>query len=131
MAKGKDDMLTGQMVRVRFARQRIVPYSLDTTDPPSQILAERLLDLFRGQEGQTRGELEDAQREAIGDDPGQLVHQGLVKLLEDRCEFSVVSGHPPEQLRELVFRRAAEARLAEGPFDRVAVLNGIGAELGL
>ncbi len=124
-------MLTGKMVRIRFARQRVIPHYLDTNDPQWQILAERLLDLFRGQEGQTRGELEDAQREAIGDDPGQLVHQGLAKLLEDRCEFSVVSGHPPEQLRELVFRRAAEARLAEGPFDRVAVLNGISAELGL
>jgi uncharacterized protein len=124
-------MLTGKMVRVRFVRQRVVPQYLDTTDPQWANLAERLLELFRGQEGLTRGEMEEAQRESLGDDPGQLIHQGLLKLLEDRCEFSVVSGHPPEQLRDLVFRRAAEARLGEGAFDRDDVLNGVAVELSL
>ena len=95
-------MLTGKMVRVRYARDRIVPHYLNTADPGWLEVAERLLELFRGQEGRTRGELEEDQREAFGDDPGQLVHQGLVKLLEDRCDFETVSGHPPEELRDKV-----------------------------
>src|SRR4051812_21133070 len=125
-------MLTGKMVRVRYARDRIVPHYLDVHDAGWLEVAERMLLLFRGQEGRTRGELEEDQREAFGDDPGQLVHQGLAKLLEDRCEFEVVSGHPPEQLREAVFRAAAAERLAPAgdddprtvlaPFDRAAVL---------
>jgi predicted nuclease of restriction endonuclease-like RecB superfamily len=128
-------MLTGKMVRVRFARDRILPYYLDVNDSAWRETAERLLDIFRGPEGHTRGELEEECREAFGDDPGQLVHQGLAKLLEDRCEFDVVSGHPPEELRAAAFRAAAEFRRAAigspGAFDRAAVLQRVGTELGL
>src|SRR3954447_13269889 len=129
-------MLTGKMVRVRYARDRIVPHYLDTEDAGWREVAERLLEMFRGQEGRTRGELEEDQREVFGDDPSQLVHQGLAKLLEDRCEFEVVSDQPPDKLRATVFRVAAERRrsLAEGqpvPFDRGTVLEQAAAELGL
>jgi predicted nuclease of restriction endonuclease-like RecB superfamily len=129
-------MLTGKMLRVRYARDRIVPHYLDVRDPAWLEVAERLLELFRGQEGRTRGELEQDLVEAFGDDPGQLVHQGLAKLLEDRCEFEVVSGHPPEQIRAAVFRAAARARQADAlsaglTFDRAGVLGQAAAELGL
>jgi predicted nuclease of restriction endonuclease-like RecB superfamily len=128
-------MLTGKMVRVRFARDRIIPYYLDVTDATWLEVAERLLELFRNQEGRTRGELDEDQKEAFGDDPGQLVHQGLAKLLEDRCEFEVVSGHPPEEIRAAIFRAAAEQRTKEAetlsPFDRTAVLQQVGATLGM
>jgi hypothetical protein len=134
-------MLTGKLVRVRYARDRIVPHYLSAADPSWLEAAERLLELFRGQDGRTRGELEDDQREAFGDDPGQLVHQGLAKLLEDRCEFEVVSGHPPEELRAAVFRAAArqrvaappegEAALSAAPFDRAAVVATVAGDLGL
>jgi predicted nuclease of restriction endonuclease-like RecB superfamily len=140
-------MLTGKLVRVRYARDRIIPHYLDVDDATWLEVAERLLELFRGREGRTRGELEEDQREAFGDDPGQLVHQGLAKLLEDRCEFEVVSGHPPEQLRAAVFRAAGEHRKAgpvpgpevhEGaalsvlpPFDREAILQRVAGGLGL
>ena len=126
-------MLTGKMVRVRYARDRIIPHYIKTDDPAWLETAERLLELFRGQDGKTRGELEDEQREAFGDDPGQLVHQGLAKLLEDRCEFEVSSAHPPEQLRAAVFRAAARRRKEAAPetanvaaFDRAAVLREVG-----
>src|SRR5947209_12183537 len=120
-------MLTGKMVRVRYARDRILPRYLDVTDSTWLEVAERMLGLFRGREGVTRGELEEDQREAFGDDPGQLVHQGLAKLIEDRCEFETVSGHPPEQLREAIFRAAAGHRKSLVPsavpaaFDRQVV----------
>ncbi len=126
-------MLTGKMVRVRYARERILPCYLDVNDTGWREVAERLLELFRGQEGRTRGELEEDLAEAFGDEAGQLVHQGLTKLLEDRCEFEVVSGAPPEQLREVVFRVAAEHRrnaAATAPFDRDAVLRQAADELG-
>jgi predicted nuclease of restriction endonuclease-like RecB superfamily len=132
-------MLTGKLVRVRYARDRIVPHYLDVRDPAWLEVAERLLELFRGQEGRTRGQLEQDLVEAFGDDPGQLVHQGLAKLLEDRCAFEVVSGHPPEKIRAAVFGAASRARQGGGAaavpagvaFDRGAVLREAGAELGL
>src|SRR6266849_7167646 len=104
-------MLTGKMVRVRYARERIVPSYIDGADPGWLETAERLLALFRTQNGHTRGELEEELEEAFGDDSAQLVHQGLAKLLEDRCEFEVVSGHPPEELRSVVFRAATAYRI--------------------
>ena len=124
-------MLTGKMVAVRYARDRIIPRYIDINDPGWREIAERLLTLFRGQEGRTRGELEQEQLELFGEGPSQIVHQGLAKLLEDRCEFEVVSGHPPEDIRSLVFRTAARHRLApadpndvmEKRFDRDAVLR--------
>jgi predicted nuclease of restriction endonuclease-like RecB superfamily len=105
-------MLTGSLVRVRFARNRIIPAYIDPAEARWQLAAQQLLDLFRGQEGRTRGELEADVEEAFGGDAGQLVHRGLAKLLEDRCEFETVSGQPPEKIRDVVFRLAARERVA-------------------
>jgi predicted nuclease of restriction endonuclease-like RecB superfamily len=134
-------MLTGKLVRVRYLRgDRIIPYYIDVNDPTWLEVAERLLGVFRSAEGRTRGELEEEQNELFGDDPTQLVHQGLAKLLEDRCEFEVVSGHPPEQIRATVFAAAARHRKSDAgadpetglaTFDRGAVLKEAAAELGL
>jgi predicted nuclease of restriction endonuclease-like RecB superfamily len=135
-------MLTGKLVRVRYARDRILPYYLDVRDEGWREVAERLLELFRGQAGKTRGELEDDLAEAFGDDPAQLVHQGLAKLLEDRCDFEVVAGQPPEKLRAAVFAAAAEQRRAAAElaasapgappgFDRDAALRRAAGELAL
>jgi predicted nuclease of restriction endonuclease-like RecB superfamily len=146
-------MLTGKMVRVRYARDRIVPYYLNVQDDLWRTVAEQMLELYRAQEGRTRGELEQELQDTFGDDPGHLVHQGLAKLLEDRCEFEVVSGHPPEKLRAAVFLAAAQQRQGHPPehqpdaparddalagasgwyaaFDRDAVLRQVAAELNL
>jgi predicted nuclease of restriction endonuclease-like RecB superfamily len=129
-------MLTGKMVRVRYARDRIAASYIKAEDPAWQEVAARLIELYRGQEGKTRGELEDDLRDLVGDDPSQLIHQGLAKLLEDRCEFEVVSGQPPDKLRSVVFRRATQHRQAASktepvPFDRGVILQQAAGELGL
>jgi predicted nuclease of restriction endonuclease-like RecB superfamily len=136
-------MLTGNLVRVRYARQRIIPAYIDAADPGWLASAERLLELFRGQAGRTRGELEDDLADTFGDQGGQLIYRGLAKLLEDRCDFEVVSGHPPERLREAVFLAAAQHRReASSPtdaqelarrsaFDRNVVLDRIAQEVGI
>jgi predicted nuclease of restriction endonuclease-like RecB superfamily len=143
-------MLTGKLVRVRYARNRIVPVYLDPTEVRWQLAAEQLLALFRGQEGRTRGELEADVAETFGGDAAQLVFRGLAKLLEDRCEFEVVSGQPPEKVREVVFGLAARQRVGEGreegaehsvlstqysvlgtAFDRTAVLGQAAKALGM
>ncbi len=136
-------MLTGRLVRVRHGRDRVIPCFLDTADTLWLEVAERLLELFRAQEGRARGELEEDVRELFGDDPAQLVYQGLAKLLEDRCEFEVVSGCPPEQLREQVFGAAAAQRSTFNverstlhspsltPFNRARVLQEVAESLSL
>ncbi len=127
-------MLTGNLLRVRYAKQRILPTYIPADDPDWLASAQRLLDLFRGQEGRSRGELTEDLADVFGDEEGQLVYRGLAKLLEDRSEFETVSGQPPELLREAVFQAATEFRQGESlprSFDRMAVLRSIAEELGL
>jgi len=121
-------MLTGKLVRIRHVRNRLVPGYLDVTDRDWREVAAHLLDVYRTLTGKTRGEAEDEIRETFGDNPTQFVHQGLAKLLEDRCEFEVDAEDVPAELREKTFLAAAAARRAGSPFDRQAVLDQIARE---
>lgn len=123
-------MLTGNLVRVRHARNRLMPMYLNVDDTAWQSVAEGLLVLFRGLKGCTRAEMEEEVAETMRDNPTQLVHQGLAKLLEDRCEFEVDSSHPPEEIREKVFLESAARRIA-GEFDRQVVLENAATERGI
>jgi predicted nuclease of restriction endonuclease-like RecB superfamily len=130
-------VLTGKLVRVKNAKDRIVPLWLDTAQPQWLEAAERLLEIFRAHEHRTYGDLDEEIEEAIGDSPQQLVYRGLAKLLEDRCEFEVSAGLPPEHIREAVFQAATAQRRSPATdevrtaFDRVAVLAGVATQLGL
>lgn len=123
-------MLPTNLVRVRNVKTRLSPQYLDPSAESWREIAEQVLQVFRGKQGVSRGELEDELEEMIGNHPGQILFQGLAKLLEDRCEFEVVSGHPPPELREKVFAAATKRRTA-GNFDRNAVLGEVAGELGL
>ncbi|MDW8266598.1 MAG: DUF790 family protein, partial [Gemmataceae bacterium] len=129
-------MLTGNLVRVRFRRNRIIPCYIDSNDLDWRAAAEQLCQLYRTGAGRTRGELEDDCRDLIAGHPQSRVFQGLGKLVEDRCTFEVVAGRPPEELRERVFAAATAARRAAaqgsaGSFDREAVLEQVANELGV
>jgi uncharacterized protein len=124
-------MLTGKLIRVAHSRNRLIPRYLGLTDRDCREVAEHLLEVYRTLPGRTRGEAEEDVVETIGDDPTQLVPQGLAKLLEDRCEFEVDSTIEPEELREKVFLAAAAARSAGGGIDRQRILNQVGEELGV
>jgi predicted nuclease of restriction endonuclease-like RecB superfamily len=129
-------ILTGPLVRVRYGRDRIIPYLIDAEDAEWLAVAGSLIELFEGLAGKTRGEMEDALDELYGDDNNTLVHQGLAKLLEDRCDFEADAGHPPEELRREVFQAAVNFRNAPVPegeappaFDRAEVLRRVAAKL--
>src|SRR5947209_5890802 len=108
-------MLTSTLVRVRYARQQLIPCYLDADDPVWLENAERLIEIFRNHQQGTRAELEDEIDEIFGETPTQQIHRGLAKLLEDRCEFAVGPGLAPEQVRGAVFRAAAEQRQRHEP----------------
>jgi len=124
-------MLTGKLVRVRYSRNRLIPTYLDVTDRAWREVGQLLVEVFRDMKGKSRGEMEEEIRETIGDNPTQLVHQGLAKLLEDRCEFEVDSDLAPDELRERVFLAAAEGRRGGRPFDRAGVLERVAADAGV
>jgi len=130
-------MLTGNLVRVRTSKARVIPLYLDRDDSTWLEAAESLLLIFREGVGTTRGEIESEIDEMLGDDPKTLAHRGLAKVLEDRAEFEMVADVPPDELREKVFSAAAAERLrlkAEGrrnEFRRDAVLAKVAAEVGM
>ena len=130
-------MLTGNLVRVRTSKARVIPLYLNRDDPSWLEVAESLLLIFREGVGTSRGELEAEIDAMLGDDPKTLAHRGLAKVLEDRAEFEMVSEVAPDVIREKVFSAAAAERLrlkAGGRrehFHRDAVLASVAAELGI
>lgn len=125
-------MLTGKLVRVRHHRNRLIPVYIHVDERDWREVATHLLEVFRTLPGKTRFEAEEELRETIGDNPTQLVHQGLAKLLEDRCEFEVDSEHTPDELRERVFlvASAARSRSERATLDRRVILDQVASELG-
>src|SRR5262249_17443393 len=105
-------MLTGDLVRVKVSKQRVVPLYIDRDAPHWLEAAESLLLLFRDGTGMTRGEIEsEVDARFGGGGKATQVQRGLAKVLEDRAEFEVVADVPPEEVRDKVFTAAAEYRL--------------------
>jgi hypothetical protein len=128
-------MLTVKLVRVRHAKNKLVPLYIEPRDENLLALAEQLLLVYRNSPGRTRGEIDDDLRDYIPEGPRGLLPGGLAKLLEDRCEFEVAADHPPDELREAVFKAATTARVASAtalqPFDRNAVMREVADSLSL
>jgi len=131
-------MLTGPLLRVRYARNRILPCYIDPVNDHWLLVAEQLRELFVQHQGRTRGELIEAIEESLGQDNDTLVQRGLAKLLEDRCSFETAPGLPAEELRREVFQAAVAYRVELGEagvsarrFDRDEVLRRVGLRLGL
>ena len=128
-------MLVGKQVRVRSAKGRLVPLYLKTDSGEHLAAARQLIAAYRRAPTRTRGEIEEELKELVGEGPGALIHQGLAKLLEDRCEFEVTADITPDSLREAVFEAAAkhraEAAKAGLPFDRASVLAEVSRQLAI
>jgi predicted nuclease of restriction endonuclease-like RecB superfamily len=135
-------MLTGNLVRVKTAKQRVIPLYIDRDAERWLEAAESLLLLFRTGTGMTRGAIENEVDELFGSGgKATLVYRGLAKVLEDRAEFEVVADVPPEVIREKVFSAAADYRRqirggGRGPahgttFQRDEVLNAVASELNI
>jgi len=124
-------MLSGKQVRVRVVKTKLVPLFIEAEDRHWQEVADRLLAIFRALPGSSREAMEEEIRETVGDQPTQLIEQGLAKLLEDRCEFEVQSDVAPDVVREVVFRLGGAHRLLHDTLDRDAVLAEAATELAL
>src|SRR5579883_2676692 len=128
-------MLTGKLVRVRHAKHKLIPQYVDPHNESLLALAEQILLAYRNSAGRTRGEIDEDLKDFIPEGPRGLLRAGLAKLCEDRCEFEVAADHPPDELREVIFKAAATARTeaanAKKPFDRAAVMAEVADQLSL
>ena len=105
-------MLTGKQVRVKFARDYIIPHYIDAHDANWLGVADQLLTIFRARQGISRGELEAEIDELFGSLSQPQIHQGLAKLLEDRCEFEMQASLAPDEVRAALFTASARKRQA-------------------
>lgn len=104
-------MLTGDLVRVKISKERVLPLYLNRESAQWLEAAESLLAIFREGIGRTRGEIEGEIDELFGGGgKATLAHRGLAKVLEDGAEFEVVADIPPDVIREKVFTAAAAHR---------------------
>jgi predicted nuclease of restriction endonuclease-like RecB superfamily len=124
-------MLTSDLLRARVVKGEVRPQYLEADDAEQLARAATLVELFRAHVGRTRGELDDAMSEHVGEGTDFLLHRGLAKLLSDRCEFEVDAPCDPVVLRRRVFEIAAESHPAVGESSRRIVLERAATELGL
>jgi predicted nuclease of restriction endonuclease-like RecB superfamily len=89
-------------------------------------LAAALVSVARSRVGETREELERAFDELEVGPREKRVFQGLVKLVDDHCEFESEASIDPIELRRELFSLSAERRRA-GNFERGAVVGEVAA----
>lgn len=102
-------MLTSDLLLTRSRGPYIAPRYIDVDSPRYLALVEDLIGIFDGHRGKTRGELLAALDEYASDTTDYRIQRGLAKLLmDDRCEFELVSVAEPEDLRRETFQLAKE-----------------------
>ncbi len=126
-------MLTADLVDARIVRDKVKPIYVDWNDPDVHAAAELVIDAFARGVGKPRGDLEAELKQLGGVRKEYLFRRGLAKLMFDRCEFATRCPMEPQDLRRLVFERAAKAHVEAGPLglDPLPLLESIGAELGM
>ena len=112
-------MLTAELVRARRRAGQLHISALKGEQRQSALsLCGVLLDVTRAALGQSRDELREAWRAVEVPARQRKLADGLMKLIEDACEFTAESDHDPVALRSDLFLRAAAARRALGPGQR-------------
>src|SRR5690606_11910431 len=122
-------MLTPELVRARVKQgQLLLTRWTSATQERAELLAEEYLHLARQHLGATREEL----RRHWGLVPAlpaeRRLADGLLKLVEEACDFGSEVELSPVELRREVFLAASRGRFEatpEEPFCRVTVLKGV------
>lgn len=129
-------MLSTDQLRFSTTGGEIQP-SLLPHSPGHLAKAQTLMGLFSDNVGRSRGELQEAIDEEVGNTTQIKIWRGLAKLLADRSEFTVAAAQEPSLLRARVFEVAAASfPLARNPTPlgtktRAEVLAEVAAELSL
>jgi uncharacterized protein len=128
-------VLTADLVSARRRGSELrLPPSDDARRARVATLATALTARAREELGRSRDDVEEALREtaaAVEDGAAELRLSAAVgKLVRDGLRFEETSTGTSAELRRELFRRAAAARRAGGPFDRPALLGALAGERG-
>ena len=127
-------MLGKDLLRTHSAGNYIRPDFVRTDDPALLDLAKDLLNIFENGAGQTRGSLDELAGSCVMRMKDVKLARGILKVIQDGCEYSGIADRDWRALRRSVFLASARA-LKNGalPADahevRAAVLKEIEPEL--
>jgi predicted nuclease of restriction endonuclease-like RecB superfamily len=128
-------VLTADLVNARRRGAELRLVTLDAAGRErARDLAGALVAIAAAHVGRTREDLVAALTAVEAGPREHRLRDGLVKLIEDRCEFDAGGDADPEAIRREVFTRASATRAALGladRFDRGAVLAEVARERGL
>jgi predicted nuclease of restriction endonuclease-like RecB superfamily len=127
-------LLTADLVRCRRKGDELKLQPLDAkARAEAEEVAESLLAIAAAHVGQRRDAFDEACDVVVGSARDRRLAAGVLKLVEDRCEFEADPAVPPEELRREVFLRATTLRRAvdDGEFDRGAVLAEVAEARGI
>jgi uncharacterized protein len=128
-------VLTADLVNARRRGAELRLVTLDAAGRErARDLAGALVAIAAAHVGRTREDLVAALSAVEAGPREHRLRDGLVKLIEDRCDFDAGGDADPEAIRREVFTRASATRAALGVadrFDRGAVLAEVARERGL
>lgn len=114
-------MLTSDLAMSWRRGNRIFPRYLQSDDPRHLQTAADLALIVEQHAGRRRAELEQALDEYIGVGTDYKILRGLIKLLQDRCEFETAGSKDPAEIRRALFTKASGRHpvLAEGVREQI------------
>jgi predicted nuclease of restriction endonuclease-like RecB superfamily len=128
-------VLTADLVNARRRGTELLVAKLsEASRATAHELATALLALYRHGIGESRQAVDVAVSEVAVEARAERLKAGLVKLLEDRCDWGAETTLEPSVMREQTFLASAAARAALEPgerFDRERVLSEVAARLEL
>lgn len=102
-------MLTSDLAVSYRRGDKIFPFLINPGDARIRRDAEGLIEIFGEFIGATRGALERELEEYIGTGTDYKILRGLIKLLNDRCEFETNAPAEPVEIRQKVFLEAKKS----------------------
>ncbi|HEX5708210.1 MAG TPA: DUF790 family protein [Pyrinomonadaceae bacterium] len=102
-------MLTADLALSFRRGDQIKPRLLDARDARRLAEAADLIAIFREHAGRARRELDESLQEYVGTGTNYRVLRGMIKLLNDRCEFDAEQEVEPQEIRRALFTAARAA----------------------
>ena len=123
-------MLNRPLVSAHARKGAVTPAFVSVTHPECLLLAEQLLNLYRGAaaEHQAFSEVDDMAQAIVNAARSRRMAMALRKLLEERCTFSNQSGLDYPALRRPVFEAAAALLKGGEPLPSIEAYQRLLAE---
>jgi predicted nuclease of restriction endonuclease-like RecB superfamily len=128
-------MLTSDLVRAKKKGGELIVRPLSAKERPRALeLASTFLEVLGAHVGASRADVDEALSAIPVGARERKLADGLLKLLDDACEFSMDAPADPVALRSEVFLAATAARASLGEidtFDRAAVMANVAEARGM